>query len=313
MHHLKKGSAEGFAKGMGYLHQAVDIDPADPLAHAGLASGYVTLGHTSGKAEDFRKAKAAARQALAIDPSLAEAQAALAEVAMYYDWDWDAAEQVFERAIELNPSHAEVHAHYTWLHVLRGDWGKAIAEAKLSQELDPLAPTFTSWLGELYWSAGRYEDALVEAEKALELNPGWARAHTDRGRVFFSLGRIEEAVSEIRIGAEKNSRWKPFLGSALLAAGHREEAGHLLEELIAAPEGEVNPIFLADFQAAYGDLEGAMANLERAYEMHDGLMPWIGSWFDFVGLRDDPRFLDLLDRMNLEFVRTHAMAVGTKN
>jgi serine/threonine protein kinase/tetratricopeptide (TPR) repeat protein len=304
VHHLKKGTDEGFKKGMEYLHQAVDIDPADPLAHAGLANGYVTLGHTTGNAEYFKRAKAAAHQALAIDPSLAEAQAALAEVAMYFDWDWDAAEQAFQKAIELSPSHAEVHAHYTWLHVLRGDWEKAISEAKLAQELDPLAPAFTSWLGELDWSAGRYDDALAEALKALELNPGWARAHSDLGRAYLGLGRLEEAVAETRNGADKNPSWKPFLGNALVAAGHREEAGRLLNELVAAPEGEVNPIFLADFQAAYGDLDGAMATLERAYDVRDGLMPWICSWFGFGDLQDVPRFQDLLVRMNLEYVRT---------
>ncbi len=303
VYHLKKGSREGFEKGMEYLHQAVDIDPADPLAYAGLASGYVTLGHTSGDAESFKRAKAAARRAFEIDPSLAEAQAVLAEVAMYHDWDWDAAEAAFQKAIELGPSSAEVHAHYTWLHVLRGDWERAIAEAALAQELDPLAPAFTSWLGELYWSTGRYDDALAEAENALDLNPGWARAHIDRGMAYLGLGRLEEAVAEIRIGADKNPSWKPCLGTALVTAGQREEAGRLLDELVAAPENEFNPVFLSSFQALYGDLDGAMASLERGYERRDGLMPWIGSWFDYGELRNDPRFQDLLHRMNLEIVR----------
>ena len=312
MHHLKKGSPEGFEKGMAYLQEAVDIDPADPLAYAGLASGYVTLGHTSGDAEDFRRAKAAARRALELDDSHAEAQAALAEVAMYFDWDWDAAEDAFLKAIELSPSHAEVHAHYAWLHVLRGDWQEAFAEAELSQELDPLAPVFTSWLGELYWAAGRYDDAEEEALKALELNPGWARAHSDLGRAYLGQGRFEEAVEQSRIGAEKNPRWKPFLGNALVAAGRQEEARTLLEELLAAPEGQVNPAYLASFQAVFGDLDGALASLERGYEVRDGQMPWIGSWYELGDLTDDPRFQDLLARMNLEFVRPRAMAVGAR-
>jgi Tfp pilus assembly protein PilF len=149
MHHLKKGTPEGFETGMAYLHEAVDLDPADPLAHAGLASGYVTLGHSSGRAEDFRRAKAAALRALELNSSQAEAQTALAEVAMYFDWDWEEADRAFVRAIELSPSQAEVHAHYAWLHVLRGDWRRACEEAERAQELEPLAPAFTSWLGEL--------------------------------------------------------------------------------------------------------------------------------------------------------------------
>jgi TolB-like protein/Tfp pilus assembly protein PilF len=303
MHHLKKGSPEGFEKGMAYLKEAVDIDPADPLAYAGLASGYVTLGHTSGNAEDFRRAKAAARRALELDDSHAEAQAALAEVAMYFDWDWEVAEEAFLRAIELSPSLAEVHAHYTWLHALRGDWPEAFAEAELAQELDPLAPAFTSWLGELYWAAGRYDDAEKEARKALELNPGWARAHSDLGRAYLGQGRVDEAVEQFRIGAEKNPRWKPFLGNALVAAGRREEARTLLAELLAVPEGQVNLAMLASFQAISGDPDGALATLERGYAARDGLMPWIGSWFEFGELTDDPRFQDLLERMNLELVR----------
>ena len=312
MHHLKKGTREGFEKGMEYLHQAVDIDPADPLAHAGLATGYVTLGHSSGYAEDFRRAKAAARQALEIDPSQAEAQAALAEVAMYHDWDWDAAEQAFRQAIELSPNHAEAHAHYAWLHVLRGDWEQAIAEAELSHELDPLAASFTWWLGGIYWAAGRYEDAEAAALKTLELNPGWARAHGDLSRVYTSLGRLEEAVDQGRIAAEKNPNFRPIFGNALVAAGHREEAGWLLDELLAAPEDDVNPVFLSSFQAVHGDLDGAIASLERGYESRDGLMPWVGSWFDYGDLLYDPRFQDLLDRVGIQLVRTPAIAAGTK-
>jgi tetratricopeptide (TPR) repeat protein len=280
----------------------VDIDPADPLAHAGLASGYVTLGHSSGDAEDFRRAKAAARRALELEDSHAEAQAALAEVAMYHDWDWEAADDAFKRAIELSPSHAEIHAHYAWLYVLWGDWDEAIAEAELAQELDPLAASFTMWLGGIYWLAGRYDDAEREALKALELNPGWAGGHRILGWTYRSLGRFDEAVEQLRIAAEKSPMLRPELGNALLAAGRRDEASALLEELLAAAEGQAKSAVLARFQAVSGDLDGALATLERGYEARDGSMPWIGSLSEWGDLADDPRFLDLLDRMNLELV-----------
>ena len=313
MHHLKKGSREGFEKGMEYLHEAVDIDPADPLAHAGLATGYVTLGHSSGDAEDFRRAKAAARQALEIDPSQAEAQAVLAEVAMYHDWDWDAAELAFQQAIELSPNHAEAHAHYSWLHVLRGDWEQAIAEAELAHELDPLAASFTWWLSGIYWGAGRHHDAEKEALKAIELNPDGSGGHRVLSLAFLGQGRTDEAVEQAQIGVEKNPQMKTNLGYALVAAGRMEEARALLEELVGAPEGQVDPVRLARFQAAFGDLDGAMATLEHCFEIQHGSMPWIGSWFDPGDLQHDPRFQDLLDRMNLEFVRTPALATGTSN
>jgi tetratricopeptide (TPR) repeat protein len=308
MHHLKKGTREGFAKGMEYLHRAVDIDPADPLAHAGLATGYVTLGHSSGDAEDFRRAKAAARQALEIDPSQAEAQAALAEVAMYHDWEWDVAELAFEEAIELGPSQAEVHAHYAWLHALRGDWEQAIAEAELSHELDPLATTFTWWLGGIYWGAGRYDDAEAAAHKALELNPAGSGGDLVLSMCRLEQGRIDAALERARIAVEKNPRWRPWLGYVLVKANRLEEASTLLRELVSAPIERIGPTGLAQFQAVSGDLDGAMQSLEWGFEAENGSRPWIGSFQDVEGLRDDPRFRDLLDRMNLEYVRVHSPA-----
>jgi serine/threonine protein kinase/tetratricopeptide (TPR) repeat protein len=302
IHHLKKGTSEGFAKGMEYLHQAVDIDPADPLAHAGLASGYVLLGHNTGDAEAFKKAKAAARKAVAIDENLAEAQTALADVLMYYDWDWEGAELAFERAIELSPSQAEAHAQYSWLHIIRGDVDRAVATAELAQELDPLAPVYTLWMAEIYRTAGRYEEALVEADKAFELNPGWSYVYYSRSKTYLDLGRFDDAVAEARLAAEAAPFWLPTLGIALTAAGQREEAGRLLEEMTAAPDRGYILVFFASFQALYGDLDGAIATLEKGYEIRDGLMPWIGSWIDYGDLRTDPRFQELLVRMNLESV-----------
>jgi serine/threonine-protein kinase len=302
MHHLKKGGEGDFEKGMAFLHEAVENDPADPFAYAGLAQGYVMWGHDAvDGAEYFKRAKAAARRALELDESLAEAHAALADAAMYHEWDWEAADRAFRRAIDLNPSLAELHAHYAWLHVLRGDWAQAIAEGKMAQELDPLGPAFTSWLSEIYLGAGRYDDALVENEKAFELYPGWKRAHADRGWALVGKGRFDEAYVEYQAASEDVPRWKTYYGRALIKGGRLDEAGRLLAEL-TADSARVPPPALANFQALYGDLDGAMESLERGFETRNPLMPWIGSWYDFGELADDPRFLDLLDRMNLERV-----------
>jgi tetratricopeptide (TPR) repeat protein len=302
MHHLKKGGEGDFEKGMAFLHEAVENDPADPFAYAGLAQGYVMWGHDAvDGAEYFKRAKAAARRALELDESLAEAHAALADAAMYHEWDWEAADRAFRRAIDLNPSLAELHAHYAWLHVLRGDWAQAIAEGKMAQELDPLGPAFTSWLSEIYLGAGRYDDALVENEKAFELYPGWKRAHADRGWALVGKGRFDEAYVEYQAASEDVPRWKTYYGRALIKGGRLDEAGRLLAEL-TSDSARVPPPALANFQALYGDLDGAMESLERGFETRNPLMPWIGSWYDFGELADDPRFLDLLDRMNLERV-----------
>jgi len=171
----------------------------------------------------------------------------------------------------------------------------------MAQEIDPLGPAFTSWLTEVYLGAGRFDEALVENEKALELSPGWARARADRGWALVGKGRFEEAFVEYQAASENSPRWKTHYGRALIKAGQLAEAGLVLDEVMAV-RAEVPAPPLASFQALYGDLDGAMESLEYGYESRSALMPWIGSWYDFGDLVDDPRFQDLLNRMNLELI-----------
>ena len=117
------------------------------MAYAGLALGYATLGHGLAPPPDaWPRARAAAQRALILDSTLAEGHAALADVKLYYEWDWDGAEQAFKRAMELNSSLAMNHYHYAWYHALFGRLDEAIAEHKRAQALDPLRPLHTAWL-----------------------------------------------------------------------------------------------------------------------------------------------------------------------
>jgi serine/threonine protein kinase/tetratricopeptide (TPR) repeat protein len=308
-HFLAKGTAEGLQKGMAMLQQAVDLDPVDPLAYAGLANGYVMLAHATGDADYARRAKAAAQRALEFDETNAEAQAALAMVAMFFDWEWQAAEIAFRSAIEANPSNAEVHSYFGFLHLVQGDFEPAVAEVELARELDPLSPSVSVWAAELYWPFGLYERAEEAARTALELNPDFPHAHAWLAQAYLGQERLDEALEHARIAAAGGPRWMPYLGTVLVKLGQREEASALLEELLATLDGRMK-IEVAYFQAAFGDLEGAMATLERAYEAREVFVPWIGSWAEFGELAADPRFRDLLARIPIEYVRPQLLAAA---
>lgn len=308
-HFIDKGTPESFAKGMAYLQRAVDLDPAEPLAYAGLAGGNVMLGHATADAEYLLRAKAAAQRALELDGSSPEAHAVQAMVAMYLDRDWDRADRAFRRAIELNPSQAEIHIHYAFLLVLHGRYAEAAAHVELARRLDPLSPSIAVFRAEFYWPLGRYEEAEEAALQALELNPGFPHAHAWLGQIYRRLGRHEEAVEHARVAAEGDPRWMPYLGIVLVEAGLRDEARALLEELVATAQDRIL-VELASFQAAYGDLSGAMATLERADEAREFYLPWIGSYFEFGELTGDPRFQEILARMGLEVVQPQLLAAA---
>jgi serine/threonine-protein kinase len=299
MFYVSQNNPESFEKGMRYLHQAVEIDPAEPLAYAGLAQGYVTLGHGGAEQTDaYPRAKAAAEQALKLDPEMAEAVGALADVALYYEWDWTKAETVFKRALEMNPSLAMTHYHYAWYLVLFDRLDEAIAEHKLARDLDPLRALNTGWLGAIYNYAGRYDEAIVEAKKALELNLKFWPSYPVLRVAYSNKGMHQEAVdAAMRLIELDPARGDAELIMAYAQAGQREKA------LAIVPKLERNTPDFSRVGKAYlalGDKDAALEELESAYKAHRTALPWIRTrGFGWDSMFDDPRFQDLVRRMNL--------------
>ncbi|MFQ5889208.1 MAG: tetratricopeptide repeat protein [Gemmatimonadota bacterium] len=183
------------------------------MANAGLALGYVTVGHGPAQTPDtWARARAAAERALKLDSTLAEAHAALADIKLYYEWDWAGAEQAFRWANELNPSLAMNHFHYAWYLALVGRLDEAIVEHERAQELDPLTSSLSASLGWLYLYVGQYDVALNEARKALELNPNDSWGFLTLGVAYSLKGMHEEAIAAHEKAVAINPLWKWALG-----------------------------------------------------------------------------------------------------
>ncbi|MBN2564304.1 MAG: tetratricopeptide repeat protein, partial [Candidatus Eisenbacteria bacterium] len=300
MFYVSQNTPESFEKGMKLLHEAVAIDPAEPLAYAGLAEGYVTLGHGGAEQPDaYPRARAAAEQALKLDPNLAEAVGALADVALYYDWDWQKAENLFKRALDLNPSLAMTHYHYAWYLALFDRLDEAIAEHKLARDLDPLRPLHTAWLGGLYLQAGRPDEAVAEVQKSIELNPAFWPSYFVLCRAYLRMGMSEDAiVAAQRLIELEPVRGNVFLGVAYAQTGRTAQARAIAAMLEGAPARSFQ---VAMLHAALGDKDAAFRVLEAAYAVHPTALPWIRvhGLHDYDPLREDPRFQDLLRRMKL--------------
>ncbi|MDW7761389.1 MAG: protein kinase [Acidobacteriota bacterium] len=302
MFYVSQNTQESFDKGMKILHQAVEIDPAEPLAYLGLAEGYITLGHGGAELHDaFKRARAAAEQALKLDQNMAEAVGALAHVALYYEWDWEKAERLFKQALELNPSVAMTHYHYAWYLPLVDRLDEAIEHHKIARDLDPLRPLHTAWLGGLYNYAGRFDEAIVEANKALELNPKFGPSFNVLCAAYLCKNMPDEAIAAaLRLKELLPEEGNAFLCMAYVSAGRREEA---LEISSMFEKDTLRFLTVSQAYLALGDKDEAFRVLESAYEAHRATLPWIrvhwkaGGGFEAV--YDDPRFQDLLRRMNL--------------
>jgi len=139
-HFTDKFTREGFKLGIDYLDQAIALDPNYAGAHSYLAYNYINQDDwTLPPRESAPKARQAALKALSIDETDARAHLALAIAYQWYDWDWQASERQFKRAIELNALERDVHGYYSWFLPPMGRNDEAIAEAKLLLRDDPLS------------------------------------------------------------------------------------------------------------------------------------------------------------------------------
>lgn len=295
--YLNKYTPEGFEKGLAYLQQAIEKDPANPLPYAGLALGYSLIGHEA-IPDAFTRAKAAARKALELGETLAETQEALAEIKLYSAWDFAGAEQDLRRALELNPSLPDAHAHYAWYLQLAGRIDDALAEMRRAQEVDPLNPLWPAWLGWQYWEAGQLDEAIGEARKSLELNPDFPWGLYVLGAAYAQKGMYEEAMAaHEKAGAVSPAvRWP--LGHTYALAGRKHEARKVAAELEKKPT-PMNAWGLAEIYTALGEKDQAFRWLEAGFKLRFSWMPWIGIERPFEPLRSDPRFQALLRQMNL--------------
>ncbi len=302
MYHLYQFTPEGMEQGITLLRQAVDRDPSDPLAYAGLALAYNEIGHSSGPRSAFPKARAAALTALKLDPDSAEARAAMAEAALYFDWDWAESEQNFRRAVELNPSLPQALGHYAFLEILLGRTEESFALVAQASQVDPLSPVWPSFACWLYIVADRFDEAVAACEEGLDLAPGFPLALYGLGQVYSAQGRIEEAIAVHEQIPEGLPIRYWALGPTYAMAGRREDALMMAEAMMIDP-GPKDLLHIAFTYAGLGDTDGAIRRLETAYEARVDWFPWIaihnGYGGVLEGIRQDPRFQEIVGRLSL--------------
>jgi TolB-like protein/DNA-binding winged helix-turn-helix (wHTH) protein/Tfp pilus assembly protein PilF len=161
------------------LREAVRIEPGFALAHIALAEAVHAMAmreHVS-PADAAKEIRRCSEAALRLAPSLAQSHAITAMLRFWYEWDFDAADESFRRAIELNPSEPGALHDHGWLLIVRGAKDQGIQEIRRAQELDPVSPRANAHVAWAYIYTGRYNDAIREAQRALELSPEFHEAY----------------------------------------------------------------------------------------------------------------------------------------
>jgi len=299
-----KRTEEGLQQGIDYFQQVIDMDPSYAPAYAGLADCYnmlVVYGVRQPK-DGFPKAKDAAIKALEIDETLAEAHTSLAFIKFRWDWNRVESEREFQQAIKLKPSYAPAHQWYSSYLVALERFDEAIAEAKRTQELEPLSFIASSHLGWILYLSGQNDRAIEQCTKILDLDPNSFPAMRYRGLAYEQKGMYAEAIADFQKGVKLSGSplMLALLGHAYAVSGKKTEAQQVLAELRELQGRRyVSPYTVAAIYAGLGDKDQAFKWLEKAYDERDIWLMNLKVDPVFNKLRSDRRFPDLLARTGL--------------
>ncbi len=298
--YVNRNTKEDFEKALKCFNEAMAIDPSDPLPYLGLALGYSNSGHMSPVADDAsNRAKSYAIQALELDSTLADAHVVLATRYLYTEWDFSKAGYHLKRAIELNPSIASAHYTYSWFLTLFNRMDEAISEMKKSVQIAPTDVTCQGYLAWIYFYFGSFEEAITESRKLLQLDPNNSLAYYLMGSSYSEMGMHFEAIEMQKKGLSISPGYENGLGIAYARAGQKENA----LEVVAGMEKYRDQWWyawgLAEVYAVLGEKEKAIDCLETAYKLHGDFVPWMAADYYFKPLLNDPRFKDLVLKLNL--------------
>jgi TolB-like protein/Tfp pilus assembly protein PilF len=278
-----------------HFTRAIQIDPSYAAPYAGLAQAWWMggiLGPLSMK-EVAPPARAAARKALELDDRLAEAYAAQAYVQGMFDWEWVSAEATIGHALEIDPNNLDARYVYALLLMALGRLPEATTQIQHAALFDPLSAQVHSTFGRILYRARRFDEAVQRLNRAIDLEPRNAVAYARLGDVYDQMGEYDKALKSYeqeRTLGNPSRRDSGDIARVYAHMGRVNESKQMHKRL-----GEES----ADVYAALGDKDAAFRLLFKSVDERINWPIFIKADPRFDSLHADPRWKELLGRMNL--------------
>jgi TolB-like protein/Tfp pilus assembly protein PilF/tRNA A-37 threonylcarbamoyl transferase component Bud32 len=289
-----------------YFEAALKKDPDYAAAYTGLAWvwGCRSQMGLALIAEAGPKMREATLKALSLDDGLGEAHYALATILTWHEWNFQAADAEWKRAVQLDPNYPDGLAMYSHFLMIVGRPDEAMAQIDRALKLDPFNVTIHSFYAIDLLLARRYDDAITQARKTLKMQPDNSVASTALILSLHMSKRYEEAMTAAAtLYASPMFGW-PDVADAL-KKGYAEVgyAGALraTADLETAKYGTL-PGVANDAAMNYlmaGDTARAFEWFEKAFKVRDPNLPYLNAYPLFDPLRSDPRLQSLLRRIGL--------------
>lgn len=306
-YHYNKWTPENLNLAISYFKDSIKLAQSYALPYTGLATAYSflgSIGHMPIK-EAAKKANAAAKKSLDLNPDLMRAHLAMAEVKLYFDWDFKESEKHFIKAKELNAGNAEFHHQYAGFMLITGQYDKALYHAEMAVQLDPLSLVVRNSYAGLLNLLKEYDKSIQQFDKILDEDASFRSAIQGKAFVYMAKENYEIAIKYFKEYQKlTNSPLKGLTGLAFVYArmGNTKKSKELLEKTYLRQEQEEGTNLTIDLVIIYAglrDFDKVFELLDKAYEQKlTGLLYMFHNpiWGEAA---DDPRYEAFLEKIGL--------------
>lgn len=292
-----KRDYDGTVKSLEYFKKAVELAPDYGEAYAFM--GETLIHHAAfgiiSTIDAHEQARSYAYTALGINQYDPRAHKVLAFIHLFYDWNWDAAIESYQKAVRYGLPNQNDFITYYYIF-LENDFEKAVKIAKEGLETDPLHSGSHWQLGISYYFGAQFEEAIEAFNKAIELEPSNSETYHWKSTALGFLKRFDEAqeASQKAIELSEENPWAQFSHLILKVLLGQEK------EVLQAIESQefLDPMDPAILYSLMGMKDEAIAMLQQGYKAKSVMMVTLKHYWMWDGIRDDERFQEIYDRMN---------------
>jgi TolB-like protein len=305
--HVERFTPQDIMLAAQYYQQALDIDPEYALAHWGLSKscGFQAQAGLITPEEARERCTPSLEKALALDDSFPEVYMGYAADMTWHQFNWDAADVAFRRAIELNPSYAEAHMFYSHYLTLIGRGEEGSKHIRMGLELDPLNPFFQGLYGMQLMLVNDLQESVTVIEDVLASAPGSGFGYNITWTAYHVLGEKDKAIAaaanhfRITQGDETGAL---ALEEAYINGDYTGALLHAAEVLADHSKTvHVPPINIGTLYEQAGEADKAIDWFEIAYREGDPYAPYMGVMTKSPAVHTNPRFIRLLKDMKLDY------------
>ncbi len=296
---------EGIEAAMGYFQKAIEIDPEYAPAHAGLGGIWAVLKQMDFVSPDEADPKIQEHlaKALAIDSTLAEVYYWNAIKKVGTDFNWEGGEQAFLKSLELSPNFSECRALFSHLLMCLSRWDESKVQMMQALKNDPNNPFIKVLHLVLLLNSEEYDSVIVKAipeQKTMPTNPlvnlVLLVSYTQTEQYDLAIEQVK-----LKVELEADTSLSAYIEDLYKEKGFKEAMNETAKTLESLDGVYVSATTYQMFYAMAGNKDKFLDWIEMGYIRRDPDMPYIAIIPVFKPYRNEPRFIEIVKRMNLTF------------